>query len=123
MYADQTRTFRSTVVNVNPVQCHPASLNSKHSYTQSPTTSNPGKPFVCFYCRKKVHIRKIGFLRLAHLREEVTQAATPKPGLVPRVRKIVGDVSGLPPTIEAQVENLCLPVLLDSGSGGSLIFI
>ena len=42
MYPDHTTTVRSTVVTVSAVECHPASLNSRHSHTRSPTTSNPG---------------------------------------------------------------------------------
>jgi hypothetical protein len=114
-YVDQTRTVQSTAVTVSVVECHTASFSSRHSYSQSPTTSKPGRPAVCFYCTKQGHVRERYFLRLAQLRKEEQQAPTSKPELVPRSRKIDGVVSGLSPRTEAQVGKLRLPVLLDSG--------
>jgi hypothetical protein len=66
-YADQTRTVKTTPITVSVIQCHTASLNSRHSHTHSNTTPDPGKPVVCFYCTKQLHNRKSYFLRLAQL--------------------------------------------------------
>jgi len=55
------------------------------------------------------------------VRKEERQAATAKPQLLPRVRKIVDVVSGLPSRIDAQVWKIGPPVLFDSRSVRSLI--
>ena len=99
-FADQTRTVQCTAVTVSIVEFHTTSFNSRHSHTQSSTTSNSGKPVVCFRCTKQRRIRERYFLSLAQLRKEEWQAAAAKPQLVPRARKIVGVVSGLTPRIE-----------------------
>ena len=81
VYADQTRTVRSTAMTINAFEFHPSSLNSRHSHTQSSTTSNPGKPVASFHCRKHGNIRKMCFLLSASLRKEQQQKqhATSKP--------------------------------------------
>jgi len=105
------------MVTVSTAKSHPSSLNCGHSI-QYPMTLNPGKSIVCFYCRQPGYIQKRCFLHLAHMCKE-EQTVTSKPWLVPRAQKIVV-VLGLPPRVEAQMENLSLPVL-DSGSARSLI--
>ena len=49
-YMDQTRTVQSMAVTVGVDKSHPKAWNSRHNHAQSPLTSIPGNPVICFYC-------------------------------------------------------------------------
>ena len=120
-YADRTRTGLPTAVTVGVVEAHTQIEAPRSVHSPSRRVLRPGKPVVCFYCRKPGHVQNRCFLRLSQLRKFDRPVTTGKPRLVTSARKIVGVATSLPPQIMAQVGKLNLPVLLDSGSARSLI--
>jgi hypothetical protein len=57
VYTDRTRTVQPTAVTVGMVDEHPKIETPRSVHSQSRGVSRPGKPVVCFYCRKPGHVQ------------------------------------------------------------------
>ena len=78
-YADRTRTVQTTADTVGMVEVHPRIEAPKTGRSQSRRVSRPGKPVVCFYCRKPGHVQNRCFLRLSQTRKSGRPATTGQP--------------------------------------------
>jgi hypothetical protein len=77
-HADRTRTIQPTAMTVGMVDEHPKTETPRFVHSQSRRFSRPGKPVVCFYCRKPGHVQSKCFLCLSQLRKPAT--IRPLPG-------------------------------------------
>jgi len=119
-YADRSRAEPASEVQIATIEslsepCEPVGSGKR---SQDP---RPRKVVVCFYCRKPGHTQSRCFLRSARKSKVAQTVKSSQSGLSPRARGIKGVVPASAPKVEAQIGNLRLNVLLDSGSMRSLI--
>jgi hypothetical protein len=102
---------------VQPTVCDVHVNISHHPPSKTP---GRGKVPVFYHCGKSGHIRRNCFAK-RYSRRKLLAVVANRSRLSGRNKKIMGIVSGLPPSIEAQIGILHLPVLIDSGSARSLL--